>query len=386
MATKRILMTMVEVGAGHKAPAYAVKQALEDRYPGTYTVDVVDLAKQAGASKNDDQLKTMWSIGLRFPILARILDLGIGVLHPFSLVYPRVFLREFMKKSALYLNSYMPDLVFSTYTFCSTAAVMARRKSGAAYKIVTYVVDPFDGYSWWAEKDVDQFFVASEESSVLLQKHGIDKAKIRITHFPIHKSFLSIGKTKEEIAQAYPLHPGKRIMLATEGGFGIGNVWKFVKALFEASLPYNVLFVCGRNEKRYLELKEYVAGHSSETNLIPLSYVGNMNELHCLADFVIGKAGASTLFESLLQNNPIIFTDWATYNDKKLIDFALHHNVGWYVKNDRDLFRVLTDIEKTTALEDYKKNIAHLRLTSGAEEIADLLHELLQSGDIDLRI
>jgi len=43
MEKKRILICMVEIGNGHKAPANAIKKAIEDLYPNKYEVEVLEL-------------------------------------------------------------------------------------------------------------------------------------------------------------------------------------------------------------------------------------------------------------------------------------------------------------------------------------------------------
>ena len=47
---KNILFLMIEVGLGHKMPALALAEGLERRYPGRFSIEVSDLAREAGAA------------------------------------------------------------------------------------------------------------------------------------------------------------------------------------------------------------------------------------------------------------------------------------------------------------------------------------------------
>jgi len=72
MEHKKILMTMIEVGFGHKAPALAVKDAIGAMVGDDVEVDVVDFAKECGALRDDHALKESWDLALAFPLSARI--------------------------------------------------------------------------------------------------------------------------------------------------------------------------------------------------------------------------------------------------------------------------------------------------------------------------
>ena len=81
MERKRILMTMLEVGLGHKSPAIAVRDSLEELWPGRYLIDIVDFAKDSGAIEDDQTLKRSWDMALAFPLSALIGYLLIELNH-----------------------------------------------------------------------------------------------------------------------------------------------------------------------------------------------------------------------------------------------------------------------------------------------------------------
>ena len=54
MDKKKILVTMLEVGFGHKSPAIAVKESIEVIAPDAAIVDVVDFAKEMSGAYRDD--------------------------------------------------------------------------------------------------------------------------------------------------------------------------------------------------------------------------------------------------------------------------------------------------------------------------------------------
>jgi processive 1,2-diacylglycerol beta-glucosyltransferase len=118
---------------------------------------------------------------------------------------------------------------------------------------------------------------------------GVDKDKIVMFPFPLRASFENITKSKEEIKKNYNIDDKKKIMLVSPGGSGISNIPEFIKMAYKNNMPYNILNVCGRNDQLKEELEQLIKKRNSNTNLIPLGYVENMNELLYIADFVVAK-------------------------------------------------------------------------------------------------
>ena len=376
----KLLMTMVEVGSGHKTPAVAVADAIKHDFPGKYQIDIVDFAAQVGAKTQDEQIKESWDMALRFPVVARIMYALSRVFHPLSQVFTRLFLRDFIKRAIRYIADYKPDIVFSTYTFCTTAAVVARNSLGLDFPIIVYVVDPFDGYNLWAERRVDYFLVASEESKERLIEFGIEETKIWILDFPVSRKFQQITRSREEIADDYPIKHGRPTLLMTSGGFGVGKISKYAVEIYRRGLPVNLLYVCGRNEDLRRELIRLVEDEASDTALVPLGYVTNMNELQYLADIVVGKAGASTAFESLIMGNPVLFTEWVAQNDKHIVDHFCRNEYGWYAKTKRDFFEIIERILETDELDRFTENVRKRDFSTGVSDVSIFINTIAESG------
>lgn len=364
-------MTMLEVGFGHKAPANAVRDALADLYPGRFHVDVVDFARESGALAIDDQLKRTWDFGLAFPPSARIGYLLIELAGS-NKGYLDVLFKDFVDKGMDYIRSYGPDLVFATHPLCLYIAVKARTQLGLNFKVVAYVVDPFDGYAWWAEEGADAILVATERSKQRLLKHGISERLIRVLGFPINNKFLELPDNAATIKERLGLDPDKRTVLVTAGGQGIGIVYFFVEAMSLLNLPLNVIIVSGKNKTTKKRMDRLV-GTSKRTNILSLGYVTNMNELVAACDVVAGKAGASTAMESFFLNKPVVFTEWATFNDRYIINFVLDYKIGWYCPTLFSFNRAMKDIALDQGLAERETNLAELALRPGTDDVARFL-------------
>lgn len=369
---KKILMLMLEVGLGHKIPALAVKEDLETKYPDQFDISVVDFAKESGASRADSQLKIGWDVALTFPVLARIGYLYIEMNRK-NFDYIETLYKDFINKGMQYIVAAEPDVIMATHPLCLYIASKARREFGGDYKIISYVVDPFDGYSLWANPESDMFLVATEQSKKRLLDSGACNSKITITGFPIRKQFFNLTRTKEQIYSELGLDPAKPTILVSGGGRGISNVYTFAKIAKRRNLPVNMIVVAGKNQHMKKSL-DTLAKIENDMNFVPLAYVNNMNELIAASDVVAGKAGASTFMEAVFMNKPMIFTEWAAYNDWYIINFALENQIGWYCPNIITFLNILKKLSKDSELlKESVSRIEALHFVPGTEVVADVI-------------
>ena len=126
------------------------------------------------------------------------------------------------------------------------------------------------------------------------------------------------------------------------------------------------------------ELDRMVREEKSDTNLVPLGFVNNMNELLSASDLCIAKAGASTTFEALFMKAPLIFTSWANQAEKPNIDYCVENNAVWYTPDTATFWKTMDEILSTDILKTYRKNIENLHLKSGADDIARFVVEQLE--------
>ncbi|MDP3177738.1 MAG: hypothetical protein Q8M76_07530, partial [Spirochaetaceae bacterium] len=69
---KKIVFAMIEAGGGHKAPARAVMEALQEARPGDYVCDLMDFIKDVGAVKVDADHKRSWGFFLEHPTFTHL--------------------------------------------------------------------------------------------------------------------------------------------------------------------------------------------------------------------------------------------------------------------------------------------------------------------------
>jgi len=338
---------MIEVGYGHKGPALVIKDALDGAFPGKHHIEVIDFPRAAGALRTDASIKAAWNAALQQPWMVRASYALMESVYPHSgsVLYP--FIADFYSQGSRYLATAKPDLFISTHPMCSMVAAAARHRYGLKFPIIIDVVDPFDGYSLWAEQSADLFLVHSQQSRDLLIKHHIDERNIKLVPYPRLPAMQAPEKSPEELRQKYGLEKSdKPLLLVTSGAQGLGRAYSFARRAYLEGFPADFMVVTGKNKRLYDDLCQLVQKMTPQGlpgTLIPLSFVSSMAELYSLCDMVIGKAGASTCMESLAHRKPLICTEWAGQNDYKIIEFLLQNRLGSFTPRYRDFIGLLTN-------------------------------------------
>ncbi|NLM72942.1 MAG: hypothetical protein GX184_02780 [Clostridiaceae bacterium] len=356
---KRILIPMMEAGGGHRMPALAIKDAIEELYPNQFQVDVIDFAKEAGANWDDKIIKGIWDWALARPEFTTGANKLIDSLHRLTRSNAVIrFFQQFIRKGTQYIVDYKPDIVFSTHFFCSSVALFARDRYDLNYKIYSYMTDPIRGHNMWVNPRIEAVIVATEEAKEYLIAQGEPKNKIKVMPFPLNKKFFEkVPKSREEILAELSLDANRKTLLATSGGQGIGETAEYIKSLYTGGFPFNIIAICGKNKELYDELTALKESKASDAPMAVLGFVDNMHELLEVSDLAIAKGGASTTLEVLVKRVPTIFTHCAALHEKGNIDFCVNNEMGWYAKNKKEFDNIIEIIQKTDILERYKANI-----------------------------
>ena len=357
---KKILIPMMEAGGGHKMPALAIKDAIEELYPGQFQIDVIDFAREAGANWDDKIIKGFWDWALARPELTTNLNKLLDALNHLtrSNMVMKLLYQQFVRKGTNYILRYKPDIVFSTHFFCSSVALFARERYNLSYKIYSYMTDPVRGHNLWVNPRIEAVIVSTREARDYLVKQGQPANRIKIMPFPLNKKFFEkIVKTREEILSELSLDVSRRTLLATSGGQGIGDTAEYVKSLYKSGFPFNIIAVCGKNKALFDELTELKNSNISDTPMAVLGFVNNMHELLEVSDLAIAKGGASTTLEVLVKKVPTIFTHSAALHEQGNIDFCVNNKMGWQARSKKEFDEIIETILNSNILEKYKENI-----------------------------
>lgn len=370
----RILLAMITVGNGHKAPAEAIRSGIERLYPDQFEIDVPDFTLATGNADFDRQHKASWDWMLARPGVAywgqRLLDTVVPV--PVMRFYLKNLLANHANNAAEYVKTREYDFMLATHFFTIQALAIAKLKYGVEVPLVGLNADPFDAHIMWLEPDVDEMICSSELAKSRLVKKGMPSKKISIFGYPLDLRFLDFHMSQQEARASLGLDPDKLTIIQSAGGEGIGGQLEaFVHAILESDLPVQYAVACGRNAKLFEDFQALAKRYTGKVKFLPQAYVTNMPTWIAASDLVLGKGGPATTFEALAMGRPIFHTSLVAYNEQMNVDYCIQQGVGKYVPRPRDVVKLIEGfVQNPESLAVITQKVKNLDLKMGTLDIA----------------
>ncbi len=269
-----------------------------------------------------------------------------------------------------FLKSTRPDVVICTH-FLPLELLGDRQWRGSKRPMLYGVVTDFSAHSLWAARNVDGYFVATEEARLQLSRRGCPLDRIRVTGIPVDPEFAR-RRPQPEMRKRLGLSADLPVVLILCGGFGVGAAADVVRAFKADRIRAQLVIVAGRNET----LRREVA---SEVSHLPMpavvhGFVDNMHEFINAADIVMSKPGGLTAAEVLAQGKPLVIVDPIPGQEQRNGEYLLEAGAAVRLLEAADApWKIRSLIETPQRLE---------RLRDGAQQIArpnaafDIVHAI----------
>jgi UDP-N-acetylglucosamine:LPS N-acetylglucosamine transferase len=376
---KKIHFAMIEAGGGHKTPALAVVEALEELFPGKYQIKVLDFMKDLGCTDLDDAHKKLWKYLLKHPDLTKGIQTFDFITGPVNIQIYKLFLDRVAKYVMRYLYNEKPDLVFSTHYFNTMSIAHIRKTYEIGPILINYLTEIFDFDSYWYLKNVDHYIVASKQAEKKLLKKKFPRDKLHLFPYPVRRSFFEIKRSKTEILDSLGLDNCQKTLLVTLGSEGIGSIYRMIEALVKKSFPLNVIAVAGKNDQLRQQLERDFGSQDQKTRVVALGFQEHINELIYASDFCFIKPGPATTWEVLSMKKPIIFFESAQLSENPNIKFVVDNRVGYYAGNmPRKLSQIVDWFLGGYGLQECRRAYEDITIKNGSKAIARFLNQLLQ--------
>lgn len=318
----RVLFDTIAAGGGHVATAHALRDALADATDGRVEGRVRDAMAELGFVRQDRAHKRSWQLLLRAPGLVAAGQRAMDAVPRLAHGLLASWLDGLARTLATDEEVARSDLVLANHPFLMTAYTRARQRYGLRAPVVVLLTEAFDANGLWAEPGAEHVLAPSQAARRHLARLGVPASRIDVVGYPLAQSFLApLGRDE---ARARLDLPGGRVALLTLGGEGIArsdpDAWiGAARGCFD-----HVMVVCGRNEAlaRRLEL-----AHRGDPSVHVSGFVSDMAVRTAAADLVLGKAGPSTVLETLAIGRPFLATSHAGLHELRVAAYA--ERVGW---------------------------------------------------------
>jgi len=285
---------------------------------------------------------------------SKIPDLGYALQDLFS---------QKLRKKIKELN---PDYIIFTHFL--PAEQLNRAKDEKLASLYVNVVTDFDVHCLWTQKNVDMFFLPTNESASRLAAFGVRKDRIHVTGIPVpNKIKMSIDKNA--LKKKLNLAENKFTVFVMDGGYGVGDISYTSEQILENCGPdVQVIALNEKSEasKKYMKkVKERYPGRivSFDDNKVHISYMG-------ASDAVITKADGMVLSECLAMGLPVICANPIPGEEERNIEYLVEKGVGSKVYdmtgltyrinaliNDPELFKSIHEKSLKLSKKDAADNI-----------------------------
>ncbi len=279
------------MGSGHTRAANAVRDALLDgRFAARAVVaDFLDDGDAASRFVKDTYLKMLEVFPAAYDQLYRWSQgplPGAGLSDLTALVMRRKLLAM--------VAEHRPDIAVFTHPFPCCAAASLRRGRRMSLPLAAVLTD-FAVHRLWVHREVDMYFVASQEMKAALTALGIPAERVHATGIPIVAGFAGQNRRRSD---------GQPSVLIMGGGLGLGAVEEALAALAAAGRRLDITVAAGGNDALRQRLAATAA--ASPHRITVVGFTDRIHELMAAASLLITKPGALTCSEALAVGIPLL--------------------------------------------------------------------------------
>lgn len=252
-----------------------------------------------------------------------------------------IVFKQFVK----FVQKQNADVVIATHIFAAELLTMMREKNVIDATLIGIITD-FTIHPFWEETNLDYYVTASELLNYQMHKKNIGTSKILPFGIPIHPKF-SVKMSKEEAREQLGIKNKTTVMVMT-GSMGYGSVFKYIKALDESPMEFQLICVCGNNKKLKKRLDNYI----SKKDMLVFGFATNVDVIMDAADYLVTKPGGLSVSEALAKGLPLILIDPIPGQEDRNQEFLLNAGVALAVTKTHPVDEAIYQIMNNKAKEE----------------------------------
>lgn len=291
---------------GHIYPAIAIANELKSRFPDAefLFVGAQDKMEMQKVPQSGYAIEGLWIAGLQRKLTLQ------NAMFPLKLVSSLLKSRQIIKK-------FKPDVVIGTGGFASGPLLQTANTLN-----IPTVIQEQNSYPGITNK-----LLSKKANAICVAYENLEqffpKNKIVFTGNPVRQDILDIDSKRSEALSYFNLDENKKTLLVIGGSLGARRINQLIAKEIDFLRNNNlqIIWQCGN-----LYMADYK--HFSDVeNVQVVSFIDRMDLIYAAADFVISRAGASSVSELCLVGKPTIFIpspnvaeDHQTKNAKAIVD------------------------------------------------------------------
>ena len=366
MANKTIYKIILSGGGtgGHIYPAIAIANELKFRFPDAefLFVGALDRMEMEKVPQAGYKIEGLWISGVQRKLTAK------NLMFPLKLMSSLIKARKIVKK-------FKPDVAIGTGGFASGPLL-----NMAVVKGVPSLIQEQNSYPGITNK-----ILAKRVDKICVAYDGLERffpsGKLIKTGNPIRQDLLTIDSKTNEGKVFFKLNSAKKTLLILGGSLGSKRINELIEKELEFFQTQNVQMIWQCGKLYFEQYKKY----NNNADVQVHAFLNNMDFAYAASDFIISRAGASSVSELCVVGKPTIFIpspnvaeDHQTKNAMAIVG----KNAALLIKeSDLDIDfenRFSQLIASKERQNELSKNIKKLALVNATNDIADEVEKLLK--------
>jgi 1,2-diacylglycerol 3-beta-galactosyltransferase len=336
-----VLILFSDTGGGHRAAARALEAALLQLDPLTRVAQLDPLLGMESSPLLVRQLAGLYS-----PIIQKSPPIWGAIYHGFNnrpafAAIRAVFggrIRRIIQEA---FRDHDPDLILCVHPLLNHVAWQAAQKGRRRRGLVTVITDLVEFHLGWMFPRADLTVVPTEGALEECLRSGISRERLRLLGLPVDLRFRPPAPgEKAALRRRLGLDEKRFTILLSGGGEGSGKLITQVRALARRGGDWQLIVVCGRNEK----LRRRLSRVDFQSRALVLGFVDNMPDLMRSADLVVSKAGPGAIGEALATEVPILLTTYLPGQETQNVTFVTDSGIGRYTPKPAQLLEAVREL------------------------------------------
>jgi 1,2-diacylglycerol 3-beta-galactosyltransferase len=200
---------------------------------------------------------------------------------------------------------------------------------------MTVITDLVDFHRGWTFSQADLVVTPTERARKVALRRRVPADRVKLLGLPVDLRFRPPAPgEKQALRRRFGLDERRFTVLVMGGAAGVGHLASQVRMLAAERQPWQLVVVCGRNEKLRRRLYEIEA----LTPMLILGFVDYMPELMRACDLVVTKAGPGAIAEALATGLPLLITGFLPGQESPNVDYVVESGIGFFAPKEEELF------------------------------------------------
>ncbi len=347
---------------GHIYPAISIANELKEKYPEAnfLFVGANDRMEMEKVPQAGYDIEGLWISGLQRKLTLKNLS------FPFKLISSLWNAHKIIKK-------FKPTIVIGTGGFASGPTLYAASRKG-----VKTLIQEQNSYPGITNK-----LLSKKADKICVAYDGLERffptEKIIKTGNPVRQDLLDVKGKREEAIVHFDLKPKQKTVVIIGGSLGARAINNLIEKHIHWLIKNDIQVIWQTGKLYFEEFKKYDELEGVQT----YAFLNRMDLTYAAADFLISRAGASSISELCIIGKPVIFIpspNVAEDHQTKNALSVVNKNAALLLKeSELEMFQTMfSELLKDEELQQkLSKNIKKLALPNATKDIVKEIEKLM---------